>query len=362
MQSRGRERPQCCSSPSTSGASCVDLRNLMQWNPPPERHLFSAPVVNIVTGSHKRRFGRPSGAHGGRLPLVGFGQPAAAAHGRRDPDRDRAVGCGRHIGPRPGRPDCPRNRPGGLVCDGARARRPGRRRLEERVQYRTSRLVAGPLLRTLARPRITGAEHIPATGPAIVASNHLSVVDSIFLPFMLERTLVFAAKSEYFTGTRLQDRAIAAYLRATNQLSVDRTEARAAQDMLESALDLLRAGELFGIYPEGTRSPDGRLYRGRSGVGWLALNSGAPVIPVAMVGTERILPPGHRIPRPGRISIRVGEPLTFEGLQGARAQQRRVVTDEVIQAIQKLSGQEYVPMYASVRKDELAAERSARKS
>ena len=229
------------------------------------------------------------------------------------------------------------------------------------MQYRTSRLVAGPALRMLARPKITGAEHIPATGPAIVASNHLSVVDSVFLPFMLERTLVFAAKSEYFTGTRLQDRVIAAYLRATNQLSVDRTEARAAQDMLESALALLRAGELFGIYPEGTRSPDGRLYRGRPGVGWLALNSGAPVIPVAMVGTERILPPGHRVPRPGRISIRVGEPLTFAGLQGAKAQQRRVVTDEVIQAIQKLSGQEYVPMYASVRKDELAAERAARK-
>jgi 1-acyl-sn-glycerol-3-phosphate acyltransferase len=149
------------------------------------------------------------------------------------------------------------------------------------VQYRTSRLVAGPVLHMLARPRITGAENIPATGPAIVASNHLSVVDSIFLPFMLERTLVFAAKSEYFTGTRLRDRAIATYLRATNQLSVDRTEARAAQDMLESALSLLRAGELFGIYPEGTRSPDGRLYRGRPGVGWLALNSGAPVIPVA---------------------------------------------------------------------------------
>ena len=185
------------------------------------------------------------------------------------------------------------------------------------MQYRTSRLVAGPVLHTLARPRIIGAENIPATGPAIVASNHLSVVDSIFLPFMLERTLVFAAKSEYFTGTRLRDRAIATYLRATNQLSVDRSEARAAQDMLESALGLLRAGELFGIYPEGTRSPDGRLYRGRPGVGWLALNSGAPVIPVAMIGTERILPPGHRIPRPGRISIRVGEPLTFAGLQGA---------------------------------------------
>jgi 1-acyl-sn-glycerol-3-phosphate acyltransferase len=229
------------------------------------------------------------------------------------------------------------------------------------VQYRTSRLVAGPPLRMLARPVVTGAENIPATGPAIIASNHLSVIDSIFLPLMLERPLVFAAKSEYFTGTRLRDKAVAAYLRATNQLSVDRAGARAAQEMLEAALALLNSGELFGIYPEGTRSPDGRLYRGRTGIGWLALNSGAPVIPVAMIDTEKILPPGHRIPHPGRIGIRIGEPLTFEALlsQGAGARQRRAVTDEVVQAIQKLSGQEYVPIYASTRKEELAAERSA---
>jgi 1-acyl-sn-glycerol-3-phosphate acyltransferase len=225
------------------------------------------------------------------------------------------------------------------------------------VQYRTSRLVAGPALRLLARTEVTGAENVPASGPAIVASNHLSIIDSIFLPLMLERTLVFAAKSEYFTGTRLRDRAVAAYLRATNQLPVDRAGARAGQAMLESALALLRSGELFGIYPEGTRSPDGRLYRGRTGVGWLALHSGAPVIPVAMIGTARILPPGQRIPRPGKIEIRIGEPLTFEAIrgQGAGARQRRAVTDEVIEAIQKLSGQELVSMYASVRKDELAA-------
>jgi 1-acyl-sn-glycerol-3-phosphate acyltransferase len=213
----------------------------------------------------------------------------------------------------------------------------------------------------LARPEVTGAENIPVTGPAIVASNHLSVIDSIFLPLMLERPLVFAAKSEYFTGTRLRDKAVAAYLRATNQLSVDRAGARAAQEMLEAALALLSSGELFGIYPEGTRSPDGRLYRGRTGIGWLALHSGAPVIPVAMIATEKILPPGHRIPHPGRIGIRIGEPLTFEALvsQGAGARQRRAVTDEVVQAIQKLSGQEYVPIYASTRKEELAAERAA---
>jgi 1-acyl-sn-glycerol-3-phosphate acyltransferase len=229
------------------------------------------------------------------------------------------------------------------------------------VQYRTSRLVAGPVFRAFAPPEVTGLENIPASGPAILASNHLSVIDSIFLPLMVPRPVTFAAKSEYFTGTRLRDRLIATYLRATHQLSTDRAGARAAQDMLEAALELLRKGQLFGIYPEGTRSPDGRLYRGRTGVGWLALHSGAPVIPVAMIDTEKVLPPGRSIPRPGRIGIRIGEPLTFEALisEGTGARQRRAVTDEVVQAIQKLSGQEYVPMYASARKDELAAERTA---
>ena len=229
------------------------------------------------------------------------------------------------------------------------------------MQYRMSRIVAGPALRTFCRTEVTGAENIPLTGPAILASNHLSVIDSIFLPLMVSRPVTFAAKSEYFTGTRLRDKAVATYLRATNQLSTDRAGSRAAQDMLEAALGLLGAGQLFGIYPEGTRSPDGRLYRGRTGVGWLALHSGAPVIPVAMIGTEKLMPPGARIPRPGKIGIRIGEPLTFDALmaEGPGARQRRAVTDEVVQAIQKLSGQEYVPMYASARKDELAAERSA---
>jgi len=213
------------------------------------------------------------------------------------------------------------------------------------VQYRVSRAVAGPFLRLLGRPELTGGEHIPATGGAILASNHLSIVDSIFLPFMVDRPVTFAAKSEYFTGTRL---------------SVDRAQARAGQDMLEAALGLLRGGALFGIYPEGTRSPDGRLYRGRTGIGWLALNSGLPVIPVAMSGTDRVLPPGHRVPRMGKIRITVGEPLTFESYRDlpSAARQRRAITDEVMRCIQALSGQEYVPVYASVRKEELAAARN----
>ena len=228
------------------------------------------------------------------------------------------------------------------------------------MQYGMSRALAGPFLRLLGRPELTGAEHIPATGGAILASNHLSIVDSIFLPFMVDRPVTFAAKSEYFTGTRPIDRITSAYMRATNQLSVDRAQVRAGQDMLEAALGLLREGALFGISPEGTRSPDGRLYRGRTGIGWLALNSGLPVIPVAMSGTDRVLPPGHRIPRMAKIRITVGKPLTFESYRDlpSAARQRRAVTDEVMRSIQALSGQEYVPVYASVRKEELAAARN----
>ena len=225
------------------------------------------------------------------------------------------------------------------------------------MKYQLSRLVIGPALHLLARTEIVGTENVPASGGAILASNHLSVLDSFYLPLMLDRPVTFAAKSEYFTGRRPSDRIVGAYLRATKQLSVDRAGARAAQEMLDAALALLKDGALFGIYPEGTRSPDGRLYRGRTGVGWLALHSGVPVIPVAMIGTERILPPGRRLPRPGRIKIRVGQPLLFDEYadQPAGARQRRAVTDRVMEAIRELSGQEFMPIYASVRKEQIAA-------
>lgn len=223
------------------------------------------------------------------------------------------------------------------------------------MKYQVSRALAGPFLHLLWRPEIIGGEHVPPAGGAIIASNHLSIVDSVFLPLMLQRPLTFAAKSEYFTGRSPGQLVAGAYLRATRQLSVDRAGARAAQDMLDAALALLRAGELFGIYPEGTRSPDGKLYRGRTGVGWLALHSGVPVIPVAMIGTDRVLPPGRTVPRLHKVQMRVGEPLTFDAYRdaGPTAKARRAVTDEVMKAIQALSGQEYVPVYASVRKAEL---------
>ena len=229
------------------------------------------------------------------------------------------------------------------------------------MQYRASRVVAGPFLHVLWRPEVTGLENIPETGGALLASNHLSILDSIFLPLMVTRPVTFAAKSEYFTGTRLVDRVTAMYMRATNQLSVDRAGARAAQAMLEAALERVNGGALFGIYPEGTRSPDGRLYRGRTGIGWLALHSGVPVIPVAMIGTDRVLPPGRTVPKLRRIQVKIGSPLTFDALraEGTGGRQRRAVTDTVMEAIGKLSGQEYVPMYASARKAEIAQEKAA---
>jgi 1-acyl-sn-glycerol-3-phosphate acyltransferase len=224
------------------------------------------------------------------------------------------------------------------------------------VQYQLSRVVIGPFLHAIGRPKAVGIENIPPTGPAILASNHLSFIDSMYLPLMIDRPVVFPAKAEYFTARGPLGRLWAAYLRSTNQLEMDRGGARSAQATLEAAVELLRAGELFGFYPEGTRSPDGRLYRGRSGIGWLALNSGAPVIPVAMMGTRKMLPPGAPLPRPTRIEIRIGKPLEFGHLAGEPpARARRVVADEVMRAIGELSGQEYVHLYASDVKTRLAA-------
>ena len=223
------------------------------------------------------------------------------------------------------------------------------------MPYQLSRLVAGPVLRAFGRPRLIDGGSVPASGPAILASNHLSVIDSVYLPLLLSRPVTFPAKAEYFTARGPARRAWAAYLRSTSQLTIDRDDPRAAQATLDAALKLLRDGQLLGFYPEGTRSPDGRLYRGRAGIGYLVLRSGAPVVPVAMTGTRQMLPPGSRVPRPHRIEVRVGEPMTFDDvtdLPPARA--RGAIADQVMAAIARLSGQEYVHVYASARKAQLA--------
>jgi 1-acyl-sn-glycerol-3-phosphate acyltransferase len=216
------------------------------------------------------------------------------------------------------------------------------------VQYQLSRVVIGPVLHLLGRPRVTGLENVPASGPAILASNHVSVIDSLYLPLVIPRPVVFPAKAEYFSAKGPVGRIWAAYLRSTNQLKMDRGDSRSAQATLEAAADILRRGDLFGFYPEGTRSPDGRLYRGRAGLGWLVLNTGAPVLPVAMVGTRKMMPPGAPLPRPTRVDIRIGKPLEFAHLTGEPpARARRTIADEVMRAIADMSGQQYVHEYAS---------------
>jgi len=210
------------------------------------------------------------------------------------------------------------------------------------------RFAVRPLLKIFFRIDLTGTEHVPPTGAAILASNHLSVSDSVFLPASLERPVVFLAKDEYFNGTGLKGRFTAWFFRSINQLPMDRSGGAKSAQSLASAAGALAEGKLLGIYPEGTRSPDGRLYRAKLGVAKLALESGAQVIPVAMIDTHKVQPIGRRIPRPGRIGIRIGQPLDFSDRRGQAqdSQVLRQVADEIREAIGQLSGQQYVDVYA----------------
>ncbi|WP_189212457.1 MULTISPECIES: lysophospholipid acyltransferase family protein [Actinokineospora] len=214
-------------------------------------------------------------------------------------------------------------------------------------------ILLGPLLRLFFRPKIEGAENIPAAGGALLASNHLAVSDSFFLPLMVDRRVTFPAKIEYFTEPGIKGRFKKWFFTGVGQIPIDRSGASAAQAALDTAVRLLREGKLMGIYPEGTRSPDGRLYRGKTGVARIALQAGVPVIPVAMFGTDKANPIGSKMWRPYPIRIKVGKPLDFsryEGLDGDRFIERSI-TDEIMYALMELSGQEYVDMYAAKAKE-----------
>jgi len=216
--------------------------------------------------------------------------------------------------------------------------------------------VLGPLLRVLFRPWVRGIENIPTTGPVILASNHLSFSDSIFLPLQSRRQVVFLAKSEYFTGKGLKGALTRWFFKSTGQLPIDRSGGKASEASLNTGLKVLSQGQVLGIYPEGTRSPDGRLYRGRTGIARMVLESKAPIIPVAMIDTEKVQPIGKRLPRIRRIGIVVGTPLDFsrfDGMEGDRIV-LRAVTDEIMYELRKLSGQEYVDAYASSVKEKSA--------
>lgn len=222
--------------------------------------------------------------------------------------------------------------------------------------YRFMKATLGTVMRVVYQPWIRGVENVPAEGPAILASNHLAVIDSFFLPLMLSRRVVFLGKQDYFTGRGFRGRFVAAFMRGVGTIPVDRSGGKASEAALATGLRVLHDGGMFGIYPEGTRSPDGRLYRGKTGVARLALESGAPVVPVAMIGTNIAQPIGKRIPKMHRIGVVIGEPMDFTRYQGMENDRfvLRSITDEIMYALMTLSGQEYVDMYAATAKARLA--------
>jgi len=218
-------------------------------------------------------------------------------------------------------------------------------------------LIAGPLLKSTFRPWVTGTHNIPKTGAVILASNHLSFIDSVFLPLVIDRNVAFLAKSEYFTGKGLKGWATKMFFKATGMLPIDRSGGKASEASLNTGLKRLATGDVLGIYPEGTRSPDGKMYRGRTGVARMILEGHVPVVPVAMIDTEKVMPIGTRIPKVRRIGVVIGEPLDFsrfEGLEGDRFILRSI-TDEIMYELRKLSGQEYVDVYATSVKEKRAS-------
>ena len=224
-------------------------------------------------------------------------------------------------------------------------------------------VVLGPVLRLLFRPDVRGLDNVPATGPVILACNHLSFSDSIFTPLLVARRVTFVAKAEYFTGQGIKGRLMRRFFLATGTIPVDRSGGQAAQAALDTLLRVLAEGGIAGIYPEGTRSPDGRLYRGKTGVARLALESGAVVVPVALLNTDEIQPTGTLIPKVKRVRIRFGAPLDFsryaarpqpEGRQeGSRGDRfvERTITDEIMYELMVMTGRPYVDTYASKNRD-----------
>ena len=225
----------------------------------------------------------------------------------------------------------------------------------DKVAYGLLKSFLLPVLTLLFRPKVRGLRNVPSSGPVIIASNHLSFSDSIFMPLVVPRKVTFLAKSEYFTSPGLKGLAKKLTFIALGQVAVDRAGGSRSEAALLTGLSVLAEGGCLGIYPEGTRSPDGRLYRGRTGVARLAMESGAPIVPVAMFNTADIQPTGKVIPKIMRVKMVFGEPMFFEG-DSSDLLYLRDVTDQIMKRIQELSGQEYVDIYASRRKDELKDE------
>ena len=227
--------------------------------------------------------------------------------------------------------------------------------------YWVVKAILTPILRTLFRPWIEGGDHIPHEGGAILASNHLSFSDSIFLPLVVPRRITFLAKADYFTGRGVKGKLTKGFFAGVGQVPIDRSGGKASEAALRTGLRILGEGNLLGLYPEGTRSPDGRLYRGKTGVARMALEAGVPVIPVAMINTDVVQPTGKKIPKLGRVGVRIGKPLDFsryKGMEGDRFVLRSI-TDEIMYELMLLSGQEYVDQYATSAKADIEEARKA---
>jgi 1-acyl-sn-glycerol-3-phosphate acyltransferase len=223
----------------------------------------------------------------------------------------------------------------------------------------------GPLLKLIFRPYAEGTEHVPEKGPAILASNHLSYSDWLFMPLVIPRRVTFVAKAEYFTTPGVKGWLQKTFFSGAGQVPIDRASGTAAAGAIASGLRILASSDLFGIYPEGTRSGDGRLYRGRTGVARMALEAKVPVIPVAVVGTDIVAPPGKVFGRYGRPHVKFGEPLDFSRYEGLEEDRfvLRSITDEIMYEIMELSGQEYVDVYSTKAKaDAEKAEKAEKKA
>ena len=225
-------------------------------------------------------------------------------------------------------------------------------------------IALGPFLRVIFRPHSQGVEHVPVEGPAILACNHLSYADWLFMPLTLPRRVTFVAKAEYFTTPGIKGFFQKMFFSGVGQVPIDRASGSAAAGAMSSAARILGEGDLFGIFPEGTRSHDGKLYRGKTGVARLALATGVPVIPVAVVGTDVVAPPGKTFGSFTRPHVRYGEPLDFSRYAGMENDRYvlRSVTDEIMYEIMRLSGQEYVDMYATKAKEESKKANAAAKA
>ncbi len=217
-------------------------------------------------------------------------------------------------------------------------------------------IVLGPILNILFRPWVRGSENVPRKGGAVLASNHLSFVDSIFLPLKVKRPVTFLAKSDYFTGKGVKGALIRWFFKSTGQLPIDRSGGKASEDSLNTGLGVLERQLLLGIYPEGTRSPDGKLYRGRTGIARMILEAQVPVVPVAMIDTDKVQPLGAKYPKIHRVGVKFGQELDFSrfaGMEGERVV-LRAVTDQIIYRIKELSGQRYQDVYASTIRNRMA--------